>query len=139
MMAEAMGATIGKVPDGPVVGSLEIEITASGNDHPLFAGRDDPPVYHFANYEHVATAPAEARVLARRPAMPHVALDYGGGWWSVQFHPEATERSLIAAWSKARPDYAVRYRPLPRCGRVVRSFVLTHAGPVGADDRPDGG
>jgi GMP synthase-like glutamine amidotransferase len=123
MMAEALGGTISTVAGGPMAGSLRIELTAEGEGHPLFAGRDEPPVYHFGNYEHVVTAPDDVRILAWRPEMPHVALDYGAGWYSVQFHPEATAQCLGAAWSPTHPEYASAYRPLPHCGRVVAGFL----------------
>ena len=66
-----------------------MQLTATGREHFLFAGCEDAPEYHFANSEYVTAPPVGAVVLATREELPAAALDHGGNWYSVQFHPEA--------------------------------------------------
>ena len=46
----------------------------------------------------VARPPAGAEVLAALPGSTCLALDHGGGWLSVQFHPEATAAAMARAF-----------------------------------------
>ena len=41
--------------------------------------------------------PTGATILAATADSPAVALDYGGGWYSVQFHPEASH-AIFQHW-----------------------------------------
>ena len=46
--------------------------------------------FHFGNGDEVSTVPDGAEVLATSEDSGAVAIGYGGGWASVQFHPEAS-------------------------------------------------
>lgn len=123
MMAAALGGPVGAVPGGPLCASLPIALNAAGEAHSLFGGFAANPVFHFANVEHVTAAPEGARVLASRPEIPHCALDYGGNWLSVQFHPESTGRRLALAWKGGPHEHAVDYAALPEAAGLVVNFV----------------
>ncbi len=130
LIARLSGASVEPVADGPIAGSLEVTLTAAGRRHFLFEGFGDAPVFHFANFNHVAAAPQNAAILATRPGMPCVALDHGGGWCGVQFHPEATDSCLAASWKPIDPALMRGYRPLPDAPRLIRNF-LTGTGLLG--------
>jgi GMP synthase-like glutamine amidotransferase len=70
-------------------------------------------------------------VLATRPDLPAAALDHGGSWLSVQFHPEATADLFGAVWARLDPPTAANYRPIPFCERMIANF-LTGTGVVAA-------
>eukprot|EP00035_Acanthoeca_spectabilis_P032940 m.21234 g.21234 ORF g.21234 m.21234 type:complete len:276 (+) comp5672_c0_seq1:30-857(+) len=82
-------ASVTPMETGPTDGTYPIELTAAGSTHPLFRGFDQTPRFHFGNYDHINETPTAAETLARTPTSPAVACDWGRGWWSTQFHPEA--------------------------------------------------
>ena len=66
------------------------------------------PSFHFGNSDEVSVVPAGATILAATADSPAVALDYGGGWYSVQFHPEASH-AIFQHWV----DQKVIGQPIP--------------------------
>ena len=91
-MAVALGAEVSKRPSGTQVGSVPVAVTPDGAENPLLAGLGSAPLFHFGNSDEVCLGnfPASATVLAATADSPAVAIDYGNGWHSVQFHPEAS-------------------------------------------------
>ena len=124
MMAMALGGAVGAVAGGPLRASLPVALSEEGRAHGLFGGFGSGPLFHFANEDHVTAPPQGAEVLATRPEMPYCALDYGGGWLSVQFHPEATERCIALAWKGGPHEQSVDYQPLPDAHRLLVNFVF---------------
>ena len=126
LMAFLLGGTIGRRGDsksGPIVhphSSVCVSLSNEGAVHPLFAGfslghaAKLSPVFHFGNNEHVVELPQPKEgcytVLASTRDSPAVAVDYGGGWLGVQFHPEAshlTFQSIVATCGE--PELAAGY------------------------------
>jgi GMP synthase-like glutamine amidotransferase len=128
-MATVLGGQVLKRPEGPVVGSLPVTRTQAGRAHWLFEGFDDEAPFFFGNFDHVATAPPGATVLATRPALPCAALDYGGGWVSVQFHPETTCDRMATCWAELDPTQSRRYSFIPNCQQMVENFLRYSLGP----------
>lgn len=122
-MARSFGAQVVPVDGGPMAGSLPVALTGDGRDHYLFDGLGGALQFHFANHEHVDAAPEGARVLATRPGMAAAALDYGGGWVSVQFHPEARHDVLGGCWRFSHPEYVDRYVALPQAPQMLANFL----------------
>jgi GMP synthase-like glutamine amidotransferase len=125
-MAVALGGHVGKRPEGPVVGSLPVARTQAGQNHWLFAGFTDDSPFFFGNFDHVDAPPPGALALATRPGLPYAALDYGGNWVSVQFHPETTCDRMATCWFEIDPEQSRRYRFIPDCQMMVETF-LRHA------------
>ena len=97
-MAVALGGKVTKRSSGMQVGSVPVQLTQAGTSHPLFAGIcSPPPRFHFGNSDEVTTVPKDSTILASTSDSPAVAIDYGGGWRSVQYHPEATA-SIFQHW-----------------------------------------
>ncbi|GAN78959.1 type 1 glutamine amidotransferase [Acidocella aminolytica] len=125
-MSVNLGGHVGKIPEGPVVGSLPVDRTEAGRRHFLFQGFSDHAPFFFGNFEHVDNAPPGSITLAMRHGLPHAALDYGGGWVSVQFHPETTCDRMATCWAELDPEQSRRYSFIPDCQRMVENF-LRHA------------
>ncbi len=123
MVSDAEGAPVEPIPTGWMAGTLPVHLTAAGQAHFLFRGYDPRPEFHFANQEHVAALPKGAKVLATRPELPCAALDHGGNWFSVQFHPEAAHQMMAASWRHSHPEYAENYRPLPNGKQLLLNFL----------------
>jgi GMP synthase-like glutamine amidotransferase len=123
LIAHLSGALVEPIRAGPAAGSHAIALTGEGRRHFLFAGFADAPAFHFANFDHVAAPPVGAAVLATGPGMPCAAIDHGGGWYGVQFHPEATDSCLAASWKPADPALVHGYRPLPDAPRLILNFL----------------
>lgn len=123
MVCEIEGATVERVPSGVMAGTMAVTLTEAGRRHFLFAGYGDAPDFQWANEERVAHPPQGAIVLATRPEIPCAALDHGGGWYSVQFHPEASHESMAVSWRPSHPEYAERYCPAPQGSLLLRNFL----------------
>ncbi len=117
------GGTVGRNPAGVTAGSYPLTLTAAGAGHFLFEGFGPDAPFHWGNYDRVETPPADAVVLATRPDLPAAALDHGGNWLSVQFHPEATADLFGAVWAASEPERAAAYRPIPFCERMLGNFL----------------
>ena len=110
LIAKADGAAVYPVPDGPEIGWLPVELTASAADDPVFGGlpeRFDAFGWHYYTYD----LPAAAEELARS-ARCNQAYRLGEAAWGIQFHAEVTlrDRSLVAGRQGGLPA-----RPRPRC------------------------
>ena len=97
-MALYQGVPVGPRSGGARGGTFPVDLTEAGRNHYLFKGLGDQPMFHFGNEEMVAEAPAGSTVLAHHETMPAMALDHGGDWLSVQFHPEATAACIGGSW-----------------------------------------
>jgi len=124
MVSEMAGAPVRRLRGRrKLAGTMAVHLTDEGRGHFLFAGYGDAPAFHFANEEHVAIPPRGATVLATGPGLPCAALDHGGDWVSVQFHPEATAKAMAASWQGTHPEFAENYRPLANGNLVLRNFL----------------
>ncbi len=123
LMALHAGSDVEMLPGGFVAATDPVDLTAAGRSSPLFDGFAGDPEVHFANQEHVTAPPDGAVLLARHPLVPVAALDYGNGWYSTQFHPEATVETLGASWRATHPEYAQRYRETGHGARIIGNFV----------------
>ena len=101
----ADGELVGR-HDGTLSGTYEIKQTADGRAHPLFHGLPEPQRFHSANYLHVVPAETTTtKILATQPESPAIALDYGGSWFSCQFHPESKKQSWDIYYSTLDAGY----------------------------------
>jgi GMP synthase-like glutamine amidotransferase len=123
MMTTVLDGTVERSPHGAEVGSLPIQLTAAGASHPLFEGFESGSSFYFGNSEVVTNPPSGSVSLATRPNDPNTALDYGGNWLSVQFHPEATCDRMATLWSELNPANSALYRFIPDCERIILNFV----------------
>ena len=129
------GGEVGVNPDGWTAGSYPVARTAAGMQHFLFDGFAPDAAFHWSNRDRVATPPPGATVLATRPGLPAAALDHGGNWYSVQFHPEATADLFGVVYAARDPAKLANYRPLPGTERMLLNF-LTGTGVLPASSRP---
>jgi GMP synthase-like glutamine amidotransferase len=125
MMSRLLGAEVKPLElDGdPHAGSIAVDLTEAGRRHFLFEGFGPRPRFYFGNFEHVVSAPAGATVLGSTASFRVAALDYGGGWLSVQFHPEATMETMIVDYGISHPHVLPNYEPLPEAKRLVLNFL----------------
>lgn len=121
IISQMMGYPVGAVSEGVRAGTMPVELTDAGRASPLFDGI--VPRFLFGNEEHVLETPAGATVLATTSVMPNCALDYGRGWSSVQFHPEATASCMTESWGDKAKDYESRYEPTPDAPRMFVNFL----------------
>jgi GMP synthase (glutamine-hydrolysing) len=129
LMALHYGAQVGPLTEGTCSGTLSVERTRHGHRHWLFRGVAETVGFHFGNSEHVAPPPAGAKVLARSPTSPALALDYGDRWVSVQFHPEMTAPTFVRYWRTVEPHRVADYRASPEAALLLRNFVDQAVGP----------
>jgi GMP synthase-like glutamine amidotransferase len=123
MMGRFFGSEVMGVPSAPVAGTLPVNFTEAGRRSPLFSGLGTEAVFHFANHEHVVAVPEGASCLAEAEDIPVAALDYGNGWYSVQFHPEAEAETLAVSWKNSRPEFGERYQESAAGKRLIENFL----------------
>ncbi len=124
IISQTLGGTVEMLPDGPTIGTLPVSLTEAGRESAIFG--DIVPRFNFGNEEHVSRAPEGAVVLATTATMPHCALDYGRGWVSVQFHPEATDRCMAESWGPKAATIADHYTPTPEAPGLFANFLKTN-------------
>jgi len=117
------GSAVTKVARPPVAGTLPVSFTEAGRRSPLLAGLGHEASFHFANNEHVTVVPEGASCLAAAEGIPVAALDYGNGWYSVQFHPEAEVETLAVSWKNSRPEIGERYQETAAGKRLIENFL----------------
>jgi len=124
LMATMDGADVDTISGGPMASTQGISLTDAGRAHFLFDGLPDSPAFHFGNYECVKNPPADYTVLAADDRMPAMALDHGGNWFSVQFHPEADDKAFAASWGdEEEGDFSDKYVPTPDAPRIFWNFL----------------
>lgn len=123
LASTVLGGRVEKTPTGPEVGSLPLEITDAGRQHFLFRGFDDASPFFFGNADRVIDIPVGTTVLATRPNLPAAALDHGGKWVSVQFHPESTCDRMATCWAEVDPAQGAAYTFIPGCERMIGNFL----------------
>lgn len=124
LMSVAFGSEMGVIETGPMASSLPIDLTSAGKDHFLFKDMADDLRFHFGNYQHVVQAPAGTTVLATRPEMPAMVIDYGDNWFSCQYHPEAHCDIFASAWAGTHPEFMDNYVELPKAPLMLRNFLV---------------
>ena len=123
MAAVLLGGSVSPMGgEHPWVGTMPVRVTDEGRDHYLFAGLDGDPHVHLGHYDHVERTPSGARLLAEREGVVQ-ALDFGGGWIGVQFHPEASAEVMERSWGDSHVDAVGRYRSSAAGARIVANFL----------------
>lgn len=123
MICHMQGSTVEHVPGGFVAGTEAVTLNDDGLASPLFSGLGPTANFHFGNQEHVTDVPSGARLLGSHERAPVAALDYGGGWFSTQFHPEATIDTLRNSWRITRPEYMKNYRETADGFRLIENLI----------------
>jgi len=124
LMCRMAGVDVVPRSDGANGRSDSVTLTNEGKTHSLFDGYGDQPVFHFGNYEHVVETPAGSTVLATGTNSPALAIDHGGNWLSIQFHPEILHDYLVRVWlNSGTPEFSANYYSLPDAPRVLVNYV----------------
>ena len=123
-------SSVATMEAGPALGTLPVTLTAAGAEHALFRGIERP-AFHFGNYDEVAASPEGASTLATLQhgggTSPAVAVDWGGGWISTQFHPEAPAcwfQHLVDSGIVSAPPAAHPYSAQLDCGPALIANFL---------------
>lgn len=135
MAAVLLGGRVTRMAVGPWALTAPVRLTDDGRRHYLFEGLPGEVQVHLGHYDHVEELPAGATVLAMRDGVVQ-ALDFGGGWLGLQFHPEISGPTMVHAWDGVLGDIADAYRDTPDGGRVLVNFLRAHGLlPESIDDR----
>jgi len=101
LIAHGLGGTVGPNPNGRRMARVALDSVDS--DDPLLAPFGPGDAFHVSHFEAVLEPPPGARVIARAPHDPNLALYFGNQTWGVQFHPEF-DRATMRAYIKTRAD-----------------------------------
>ena len=123
MICHMAGVPVEPLPDGFIAGTEPVTMTDQGRASPLFKGLDQGGEFHFANQEHATETPSGARLLASHERAPVAALDHGEGWFSTQFHPEATVQTIGSSWRVSHPERVRNYREITDGLKLIKNFL----------------
>ena len=131
-MAVALGGEVTRRGiKGTAAGSLCVILTDEGKQHPLMQNLsqlESDCAFHFANGDEVSSMPpGTAKVLATSIDSLMVAMDYGNGWVSTQFHPEASH-TAFQHWVDSGvilppPSEEKKYRSLASGRNLINNFL----------------
>ncbi len=88
LIAHALGGIVGKNPNGPELGSVEIKLLPKAMGDPLFKEVYRPLYLQSFHFETVTKLPDGAISLAKNKSGEVEAIKYTSSCWGVQFHPE---------------------------------------------------
>lgn len=123
LIAQAHGAAVEKLVDGPFAGTFPLRLTAAGKASPLLRGIDDQDSFHYANGEQVVDLPSSATLLGYSSRVPIALLDYGDHCYTTQFHPEGSELTLAPIWRHKAPRLMQHYHPRDKGDQLVENFL----------------
>ncbi|GJL82620.1 MAG: hypothetical protein DHS20C01_22540 [marine bacterium B5-7] len=123
LVSAYFGADVVYLNDPPMAGTQAVELTACGVESSLFSGIPPMPCFHFANYEHVLNPPANSTLLATHPRVTNAALSFENGWYSTQFHPEATVATLSRSWRDSYSELVGRYDDDDNGRQLIENFI----------------
>ena len=119
--AIALGGEVSVHPQGPFAETTALDMSEIGREHFLFERFDSAPLVHLGHFDHVTRVPDGSEVLATYEDTIQ-ALDMGGNWITVQFHPEASPGVMIAGWDDQLPDLDKRYQPAGTGRQLFENF-----------------
>lgn len=121
LVAQALGGAVSKRSEGPVLGTLPIELAEAGQGHWLFAGMGTAPLFQFAHFDHVSDVPEGGKILGHCQGTV-AAVDYGQHWVTTQFHPEVSCDRLATYWHTLTGDEDIRFSFAPGSARLIANF-----------------
>lgn len=135
ILARALGAKVGRHPEGLELGNTPVELTVAGQVSPLFAGFPERFDVLSSHADAVLDLPPGAELLARGRHTKTQAFSWGDRLFGVQFHPETDPETLRFLWNPRRETWRSRVRfdldgvldnlrPTPMAVNVLRNFVL---------------
>jgi len=123
LMCYWQGQEVAKLTPEAFEATMTIKRTEAGQRHPLFDGLDDTVAYNFGNNEYVIGVPDGAEVLATLRQAQSLALDHGGNWYSIQFHPEISMEVMQAFWRIQDPSKVDNYRPTVEAPKLLGNYL----------------
>jgi GMP synthase (glutamine-hydrolysing) len=134
LLARALGGEVGYHPGGIESGTVEISLSSSCSDDPLFSGLPVEFSVHADHSQTVLSLPPGAVCLASSPHDPHHAFRIGKNAWGLQFHPEFSVE-IMSMYISEQADKlretglnvpsllaGVRDTPVPRI--LMKKFLL---------------
>jgi len=124
-LCAATGGIVEKHPRGWELGTVEVELTPSGREDPLFEGLPDTFLVQATHQDYVAMAPPGGRTLAGNLHTAAQAVAVGPSARGVQFHPEVTaaiEDDFVARRKHLVPGLPL-VREAPWGAKILENFV----------------
>jgi GMP synthase (glutamine-hydrolysing) len=132
LLAHALGGRVGFHPDGPEIGTREVELLQAAENDPLFDGLPKRFHAHTTHAQTVLALPQGAVLLARTEHEGHAAFRFEACAWGVQFHPEydqevmrhyiRKQRTTLEALGKDADLVEREVRPVETV-RILRRFA----------------
>ena len=94
LLGQALGGRVGFHPDGPEIGTVEVDLLQEAETDHLFSGMPKRFHAHATHAQSVLDLPEGAVLLARTDHEAHAVFRIGACAWGVQFHPEYDEQIM---------------------------------------------
>ena len=121
LLGHAMGGRVGFHPEGPEIGTVEVDLLQEGEGDPLLGVMPRRFLAHATHEQSVLTLPDGAVLLARTDHDPHAAFRVGCCAWGVQFHPEYDEWIMRHYVREQKATLEAQGRDADRVESEVRS------------------
>ncbi len=92
LLAAALGGEVGYHPEGPEIGTVEVELLPDADMDELFGGLPRRFPAQASHEQTVLALPRRATRLGASRHDPNAAVRFRPGVWGVQFHPEFDAR-----------------------------------------------
>lgn len=134
LLARALGATVGRDPNGFELGNSWVELTPAGRQSKLFSGLDGRLDVLQSHGDAALDLPPGADLLARGEHTAIQSFAWNDLLFGVQFHPETSPEILRYIWEPRIPKWKDRlnfdlverldsFRPTPSAPHVLKNFV----------------
>ncbi len=146
LLGHALGGRVGFHPDGPEIGTVEVDLLQEAERDPLLRGMPNRFDAHTTHAQSVLALPDGAVLLARTAHDAHAAFRAGPCAWGVQFHPEYDERIMRHYVREQRetlqalgrdPDRVEAEVRFADTGRILRRFAELSSRPRPGRSRDD--
>ena len=103
LLAHALGGRVGANPSGRQIGTVEVRLTGSAWNDPLFGHLSPSFAAQASHQEVVLELPPGARRRASSPLDSNFAIQFTDKVWGVQFHPEFSA-PVMSEYIRCRRD-----------------------------------
>lgn len=104
LLTHALGGTVNWTPTGPEYGTIDVALTSTATDDPLFAGCTATLTVQSAHSQAAITLPTGTQLLATNGSGIQAAR-FDQCIWGLQFHPEFSAGMMRGLFDSYRDDY----------------------------------
>ncbi|MBM3272124.1 type 1 glutamine amidotransferase [Candidatus Kaiserbacteria bacterium] len=129
LIAQVLSGAVCRDPAQAKVGTFDVELTAEGQDDPLFGMLPQRFAAQYGHKDSVTSMPLGAALLATGDSCRFAAIRYGAHAYTMQFHPELSGEDMARrvvetpGYLPEGEDARGLFRASPEASRLVPLFL----------------